>query len=80
MMLHLWLKSLGKLFIPEVGLETISQKILPSIMSVFIKRKEINVYPSEANVFAIFSLILLNKEYLIIKTFGKQSNLSSPKK
>ena len=47
-------------------------------MSLFIKSKEKDVYPSEGNIFAIISLILPSKEYLIIKILGKQQNLSLP--
>ena len=49
-----------KLFTPELGLDTISQKIQLQIMNVFIKIKEIDrVYPSEENVFVIISLTLI---------------------
>ena len=44
MMFLLLVKSLDKLFTPEVGLETIYQKILLKIMSVFIKSKGIDLY------------------------------------
>lgn len=51
-------------------LETISQKIQLQKMMVFITSKEIDVIPSEGNLFAIISLTLLKKEYLIKKIFG----------
>lgn len=51
-------------------LETISQKIQPQTMMVFITSKEIDVISSEGNLFAIISLTLLKKEYLIKKIFG----------
>ena len=39
-------------------------------MMVFITSKETDVIPSEGNLFAIISLTLLKKEYLIKKIFG----------
>ena len=51
-------------------LETISQKIQPQTMMVFVTSKEIDVISSEGNLFAIISLTLLKKEYLIKKIFG----------
>ena len=63
MMLLLWLKILEKLFTPDVGLKIISQKILPQMMSVFIKKSK----ETEENVLAIISVILVEKEYLLIQ-------------
>lgn len=52
-------------------LEIIFKKIQPQIMIVFMTGKEIDVISSEGNLFAIISLILLIKEYLTKKIFGK---------
>ena len=74
MMLLIRVKSLEKLFTPESGLETISQKIKLRAMRAFIKSQEIYVYPSEENVFAIISLILVTNKYLRDYNYGKNTS------
>ena len=51
MKLLLWVETLGKIFIPEVGLEMNSGKALLKKMKNCVKNKETNVLPLGGNVY-----------------------------
>ena len=69
-------KVFRKLYTSEVGLEPISQKIIPKIMSVLIKSKEIDMHPSEKiyiskNVSSNYFSNITNKGILNNEDFRK---------